>query len=145
MSTSSGGALDAVGGAGGASGEAGAGGSAGMAGAPCVQGSMVKVDCNWCECLGNGQLLCPAVGCLKPCGGILGDTCGANEYCSYLPGALCGAADATAFCQTRPPSCDVDESPVCACDGKTYPSFCDAAMHGLGIYANGACDNSAAP
>ena len=75
----------------------------------------------------------------KGCGGWLGDTCSADEYCAYTEGSLCGAADASASCRKRPSSCASTGAPVCACDAKTYANACVAAQAGSGVNANTAC------
>lgn len=74
------------------------------------------------------------------CGGFSGNTCTDDEYCAYM-GDFCGAADATSICRTRPTVCDDEEDgPVCACDGNTYPSACEAAAAGFGYAQTGACE-----
>jgi len=46
---------------------------------------------------------CTTIACgSTPCGGFVGGTCSANEYCAYMPGQLCGAADASAFLHAAP-------------------------------------------
>jgi hypothetical protein len=72
---------------------------------------------------------------------MLGNRCSASEYCAYVPGELCGAADATATCMQRPTACDDNYAPVCGCDQQTYPNACDAAMamQGQGVASNGIC------
>lgn len=73
------------------------------------------------------------------CGGLLGATCGDQEYCAYRAGQACGAADATAKCLPRPEACIAMDAPVCGCDGKTYPNACEAARAGTGVKQDGAC------
>ncbi len=99
-------------GLGGSAGKGGAGGSAGAAGSG-----------------GSGIV----------CGARAGNTCSASEYCAYTVGQMCGAADDSATCQPRPSACDDIYMPVCGCDNKTYPSSCDAAMHGQGVSTAGVC------
>lgn len=128
-----------AGGAGNAAGAGGKMGSAGSAGSPaCVEGQRMGNGCDSCQCL-QGQWACTSNFCGIFCGGETGNTCGSAQYCAYTPGQLCGAADETATCMQRPNSCDDTYLPVCGCDHMTYPSSCDAAMHGQGVYANGAC------
>lgn len=120
------------------SGGAGGAGTAG-AGGGCVEpAAPTGSSCNPCTCVG-GQLACTNIFCPKTCGGFAGFTCAANEYCAYMPGQACGAADASSTCQARPDNCTDIYMPVCGCDQKTYPSACDANAHGQGIMSLGAC------
>lgn len=79
--------------------------------------------------------------CATPryCGGWLGDTCNANEYCAYAAGQYCGAADASSVCKERPTACTLNYNPVCGCNGKTYGNSCAAASNGTGVLKNGPC------
>jgi len=96
-------------------------------------------DCNTCQCHG-GQWECTTSACpVKDCGGFLGNTCSADEYCAYMPGQACGTADASSTCAPRPETCPDIYMPVCACDGMSYPSACEAARHGQGVMQTGAC------
>ena len=98
--------------------------------------------CNICSCT-DGRLACTKKACPAPkaCGGFAGFTCAATEYCAYVEGQLCGAADASATCQRRPDACLTNVAPVCACDGKTYSNACAAAQAGFGIHNKGPCTN----
>lgn len=95
--------------------------------------------CNTCSC-NNGQWLCTLIACqVQVCGGLLGATCTDTEYCAYVEGDMCGAADATSTCQPRPQVCDQIYDPVCACDGNTYANACTANAAGSGVNYAGAC------
>ena len=72
------------------------------------------------------------------CGGLLGATCAATEYCDY-PTDSCGVADQTGSCRTRPDACPAIVMPVCACDGMTYANACEAAAAGHDLSAGGGC------
>ena len=114
-------------------GEAGAAGSGGV----CVNGTTKTDACGGCECIA-GQWACTECP-VKACGGFIGSTCSATEYCAYVPGQACGAADASSACKPRPDGCTDIYMPVCGCDQKTYASTCDAALHGQGVYTEGVC------
>jgi Kazal-type serine protease inhibitor domain len=75
----------------------------------------------------------------KACGARLGDTCAANEYCSFSAEAICGRADATGTCAPLPTVCNKLAKPVCGCDDKTYSNACEAARLGIAILKDGAC------
>ena len=74
------------------------------------------------------------------CGGVYGDTCEADEYCAVRAGMRCGAALGPGFCNPRPEVCADIYSPVCGCDGQTYPNWCEAARAGYGILDTVPCE-----
>jgi hypothetical protein len=72
------------------------------------------------------------------CGARLGDTCAKDEYCAFAePG--CDFADQSGICQKKPDVCNDIYAPVCGCDGKDYPSECEAAGARVGVLSSGKC------
>ena len=68
--------------------------------------------------------------CERFCGGWVGDTCLADEFCDFA-GPGCDWADASGRCAPRPTECpEPGGVPVCGCDGQTYLTECNAHMAG---------------
>lgn len=74
----------------------------------------------------------------KICGTRGTGSCPQGEFCNFPASAQCGVFDAAGTCQTVPDVCDL-HSPVCGCDGTTYPNDCNAHHAGVSIRQTGTC------
>ncbi len=63
------------------------------------------------------------------------DDCPAGSGCFKAVGDCGGVGE----CQELPDVCPLYFVPFCGCDGKTWPSPCEAVKNGVDIAANGAC------
>lgn len=95
----------------------------------CIQGTHYDGTPGVCACVPDAV----------NCGGRLGNTCSDTQFCSFTESAICGYADATGTCETRPEICTTLYQPVCGCDGVTYSNSCAANSAGTSVYHAGAC------
>lgn len=77
--------------------------------------------------------------CDRYCGGWVGSTCLADEFCDFAREG-CDWADASGICRLRPTGCpDPGGVPVCGCDFRDYVSECAAHLAGTDIGTVGGC------
>ena len=73
------------------------------------------------------------------CGGFAGFQCAEGLSCQMTAGQCHTVADAAGVCRWPPQACTMIYAPVCGCDGKTYPSACNAASKGVSVATEGEC------
>ncbi len=73
------------------------------------------------------------------CGGIVGDVCGAGEFCKLKTGECKSAGDPIGICLYIPDVCTKEIAPVCGCDGNTYENECWADMASVSVLHDGEC------
>jgi len=73
------------------------------------------------------------------CGGANDPACASGTHCEWSD-KLCGSRTHGA-CVSFPGgvTCGISAAPVCGCDGKNYPSPCEAARAGVDISSNTSC------
>lgn len=71
------------------------------------------------------------------CGGAYASECASEKVCSF--DTTCGTVGS---CVRKPSSCDEQDLPTCACDGKTYANPCEARKAGVAPQHDGACDEA---
>jgi len=102
-----------------------------------------------CSCSGAvcSELFATKAGCdaahsdCPLCGTVMEIECGEGEFCRPI-GVLgrCTFLDELwGICVPVPESCEVEHSPVCACDGVTYENPCLARAAQQTLASRGAC------
>lgn len=72
------------------------------------------------------------------CGGITGQQCASTEVCD-LRDATCAVVDLAGVCVPRPEVCTTEVTPVCGCDGVTYPNNCERIKASVTLAHPGRC------
>ena len=75
---------------------------------------------------------------IRECRGVDG-VCEGGEFCHYMHGNVCGAAEEPGVCWPRPSTCPPLERLACGCNGKTYVSGCAANREGVSSAYAGPC------
>ncbi len=81
-------------------------------------------------------------GCTPPgktCGGFAGLPCADDEVCNLVD-PTCSIVDLAGTCVPIPVQCPLCYSPVCGCDGVTYPNNCVRLLDGARLARDGPCD-----
>ena len=68
--------------------------------------------------------------------GVADGSCGKSQFCQ---GSGIGVCSGNGVCTAIPMMCPDIYSPVCGCDGTTYPNECSANGVGMNVQASGAC------
>lgn len=109
----------------------------------CVPNTLVEADdgCNYGHCPESGLLAQVEGFTEKGC-----DECQSDADCGAAPGyychfanLACGQGIATGACKGVSTNCSPEGPPVCGCDGKRYPSACDAKRAGVDPNQLGGC------
>jgi hypothetical protein len=94
---------------------------------------------NTCDAANHQQSIDHPGSCAQECdGGINLPACPGGKFCYYSPGT-CELDYRVGVCRTIPLECPDFPSPVCACDGVTYPNQCEAMRRHESIDHPGPC------
>ncbi|MBT9559638.1 MAG: hypothetical protein IV100_26650 [Myxococcales bacterium] len=110
-------------------------------GAPPLTCGCVDCKANWTCQQGACKATCdvlPAADCATGGSCLQTADCPAAAFCNK-PAGQCAVKGT---CTERPTTCGAGtagKAPVCGCEGKSYPSACDAALAGSSVAALGAC------
>ncbi|MEP7009193.1 MAG: LamG-like jellyroll fold domain-containing protein [Acidobacteriota bacterium] len=75
--------------------------------------------------------------------GLNSPACPQGQYCNYSIETACGTAGNGVCRRITPGHCVLWYVPVCGCDGRTYPTDCEADKAGVSVAAEGACQGTA--
>ena len=65
--------------------------------------------------------------------------CAAGTFCNFPISAACGDSGPIGTCEPIVAVCTQDFTPVCGCDGMTYPNTCTANAAGVSVATVGEC------
>jgi hypothetical protein len=65
--------------------------------------------------------------------------CFGGQYCNAVSAGHCPGPSQFGMCAAKPQVCSDLFSPVCGCDGQTYPNACHAAAVGVAVDHDGEC------
>lgn len=76
----------------------------------------------------------------EPCSGEQVPGCAPGLFCKFAEG-VCLEEGSSGICEEVPQLCTLDYSPVCGCDGRTYPNACSAYAASVSVRYAGECIN----
>ena len=91
---------------------------------------------------GGGSAL-DASGVGAACGSATDPACAGDTYCQWSDNLCGGRTHGACTGIPRGVLCAIPAAPVCGCDGKNYPSECDAAKAGMDVSSSATCPEPA--